>query len=650
MKNNCKTASVFPGRKIVWPCLIILAGVAAYANSFYGVFILDDLAHITNNPRISGPADYKEFIVGDIRPFLTLSLAFNWFVSGSDPWSYHALNLVVHLAGGIVLYKVILLALTLYAKRNRGESGESADTKSGADAWIAGITALVWTVHPLQTESVTYVIQRAESMAGLCYLLVIYLALRSLDSDKNRRMLENLAVLISLIGVLIKETIVTAPFAVYLLQVFLSAGNGPRLPKTRFAGKLTISWALCALLHLLPHQSSSSMGFSLKKISAVSYFLTQPEIILHYLKLIFWPHPLVLDYGWKVVADWRDALLPLCVLAVVFCACLFLVVRKQVIGLPGILFFLFLAPSSSFYPLADLAFEHRVYLALAPVVFLVVLAVQSAGRKAAAHGRHHGAEEKAVTLPRISAVMAAIAVTAVFIELTALRNRQYASALLIWRDNVRHAPENPRAHSNLGQALAEKGRIMEAIEEYCTAIRLNPDSAVAHFNLGNSLVRINRNREACAHYLKAVELKPDYLVAHSNLAMLLARFNRIDQAIRHLLIAVRICPDDPKLLTNLGLMQARGGRLVEARNNLEQAYRLQPNALLVAYNLGILSLQQKKYREAVQWFERAVSISPQFIKGRVRLITLYRAMGQDARAEEQMRMVEAIRRKSAAGR
>ena len=250
------------------PWLLIAIGIAAYANSFAGVFVLDDVRWIVEYPPIRHlwPPRY---LLGNSRPLVNLTLALNYACSGLHPWSYHAFNLLVHILAGLTLYG--LVRRTLHKDD------------------VALAAAILWLVHPLQTESVTYVIQRAESMMGLFYLLTLYCAARG-------ERWEGVAVVACLAGMLTKPVMFTAPVAVVLYDsIFL------RQRRWRFYAMLAATWlALAWALHAGADDWERSAGYGFRRLTAGQFAMTQPAVVLHYLRLAVWPHPLCLDYGWPV--------------------------------------------------------------------------------------------------------------------------------------------------------------------------------------------------------------------------------------------------------------------------------------------------------------------------------------------------------------
>ena len=196
------------------PLLVVVAGLAAYHNSFTGAFVFDDLPSITENITIrhlwplTGPLTppHGGGLTVEGRPLINLSLALNYAVGGLNVWGYHAFNLAVHILAALVLYGIV--RRTLLTERLRGRFGNAA-------AGLALAVALIWVVHPLQTEAVTYIVQRAESLMGLCYLLTLYCFMRGAVPGATK-LWQVGAVAACAMGMASKEVMISAPIIALL--------------------------------------------------------------------------------------------------------------------------------------------------------------------------------------------------------------------------------------------------------------------------------------------------------------------------------------------------------------------------------------------------------------------------------------------------
>ena len=354
------------------PGLIVLATIGAYYNSFGGVFVFDDATSIAENPTIQhlwpiwevlSPPGKGVTVQG--RPVINFSLAVNYALGGLSVWGYHALNLAVHILAGLALFGLVRRTLLLPGLKGRFQSSATA---------LALAVALIWTLHPLQTESVTYIIQRAESIMGLFYLLTFYCAVRGFTSAR-RRWWYAAAVAACALGMGSKEVMVSAPLMVLVYDRLFVADSFRSLFRRRwgFYVALAATWGILALLVISAGNRSNTAGFGLR-MSCWDYAQTQFGYIIRYLRLCFWPRPLVFDYGNDIVGD-PSGIIPYAVAVGVLVAgtAVGLYFRSW-LGFLGAWFFAILAPSSSVIPIAtEVAAEHRMYLPLAAVVALVVV-------------------------------------------------------------------------------------------------------------------------------------------------------------------------------------------------------------------------------------------------------------------------------------
>ena len=576
------------------PLVLIVAGLLAYHNSFTGPFIFDDRLSIQENPTIRhlwpisqplSPPHAGAATVGG-RPVINLSLAINYALGGLDVRGYHALNLGVHILAGLTLFGVV--RRTLLQPRLRERFGAVANE-------LALAVAVLWTVHPLQTESVTYIVQRAESIMGLFYLLTLYCFIRGAESPWPR-VWYGLCLSACALGMASKQVMASVPLLVMLYDRAFVSRSFREAWRRRWPLYLALAstWILLGYLVFF-HGSfgNAVINAEFRGVTWWQYLLTEPGVILHYLRLAAWPDPLCLDYyGWPLSGSWASILLPALVIAILLGATAWAWKTNSAWGVLGAWFFLILAPSSSFIPLDSPAYEHRMYLALAAVVVLAVMGIHAvAGRR----------------------TVAVVAVLAVGLGvLTVQRNQDYRSSIAIWGDTVAKRPGNPRAQYNLGCSLQQKGRMQEAMEQWEQALRLKPDYAEAQHNLGLALSQVGKFEEAIGHYEQALRIKPDFAEAHNNLGLALSRIGKIQEAIGHYEQALRIQPDFPEAQYNLGLALARLGSLQEAIGHYEQALRLKPDYAEVHYNLGCSLQQEGRMQEAMQHWEQALRSKPDY--------------------------------------
>ncbi len=570
-----------------------LAVLLAYANSLGGPFVFDDIASIVENPTIrslrsistvlSPPSANAETVGG--RPLLNLTFALNYAIGGLEVRGYHAVNLLIHgLAAGL-MFGLVRRTLIL--------SPPAANIPLAPTGWALAIAAL-WALHPLQTEAVTQIVQRAESLAGLLFLLTLYGFLRGATSagPEQKRWLAA-SVGACLLGMATKETVATAPLIVLLYDRTFLAGSfvaaWRRHP--RYYSALAATWLLLLGLVLSTGGRGGSAGFQADGATPWTYLLTQCVAILRYLRLAFWPSGQIFDYGTGTVAGLDEAAGPAGVVLLLLGATMLALRWHPRIGFLGAWFFVILAPSSSIVPVATQTIaERRLYLPLAAVATAVVLGTAAwAGRRA---------------LPAL--LLAAGLLGAA----TFARNTVYQSALSLWTDTLSKRPQNARAWSNLGLALSESGRPGEAVSHFQTALRLVPDFVDARINLANALDAAGQTDDAVAQLREALRLAPEHLAGHYNLARLLARAGLWDEARTHYEAALRSQPQFAPALNELGHVWVRQGRLHEAEQCFRAAVASAPLMAASHNNLGNVLLDQNRLAEAVGCFQTAVKLAP----------------------------------------
>ena len=588
------------------PILLVAAGLGAYANSFAGAFLFDDAIHILDNQRIRQLWPPSE-VIGGPRPVVDLTLAINYRLGGFEVEGYHAVNIAVHILAALTLYG--LVRRTLLWEKFRGRYADTAPL-------FALVTSLVWVVHPLQTQSVTYLIQRAESLMGLFYLLTLYCAVRGFVSP--RRIGWHLAaVACCTLGMGCKAVMVTAPLMVLLYDwVFLSQTPRQLIRKrwSLYVG-LAATWSVPWLSGiaggvLSPSSEGAHVGFGYKGITPVEYGLTQFSVLVKYLSLSLWPRPLCLDYNWPVVRSIGEALPAAAVVAFLLGATVWGIIRKSWLGFLGGWFFLILAPTSSIIPIKDPLFEHRMYLPLAAVVTLAVFAgyslLQLFHRRVLA-GRP--------VRPIVAVVIAGAIVLALGAG-TLQRNRDYHTAVSMWRDVAVKRPGNARAFEQLGTALVMEGRKRDAIEAYREAVRIDPDFSSAHVNLANALTQMQRFEEAVYHYNRTRELDPYHVDARLNLGHALDMLGRTAESIEAYREATLVDPRHtrPQVLArahyNLGSALGRAGDLDAAVHHYNKALLLEPLYDKAHFSLGWVLSLQGNLEGAIEHFEQTLRIDP----------------------------------------
>ena len=567
---------------------LVIAALIAYSDSFSGPMVLDDLPSIVGNPSIrhigSSLLPPADSIAGD-RPLLNLSFALTYHFGGLSVRGYHAVNLLIHVLSGLALFGLLRRILRLPALQD----------KFGCDAVaLAAFTSVLWALHPVLTESVTYISQRAETLMGLFYLLTLYCFVRGAREHGGRPWLLA-SILAFLLGCTVKETIATAPLMALLYDRTFVAGTFRGAWRQRCPFYLGLASGWFALGLMMAAVKGRGVGSGLG-VTWWRYAIDSGWSLTRYVRLAFWPHPLVFDYGTNPFPS-APAIFIYAAIAVVSVGIVVAVaVSRPSVGFIGAWFLLILAPTTSFVPIAfQPVAESRIYLSLAAVVAGFTL------------GLFH-------LLRRWSfPVLAGLGL--VLGWLTYQRNRDYRSPADLWVKTATVWPGNPRAHQFAGVALSSvPGRLAEAIAQYKEAIREDPSFTAAYVSLGNAYFDLpGRTDDAAAEYEKALQLLPNFAEVHVNLGNALARQPaHFHAAIDHYRRAIAIRPDYSQAYFRLGLaLVAVPSKWPEAARCFEQSLQIDPGNADCHYNLAVLlSRQTAGSAESQAHYRAAIRLSP----------------------------------------
>ncbi len=561
-----------------YAALLAVGIVLVYANSLHGPFVLDDTSSIATNPSIRGivsslqPPVHQGLTV-ESRPILNLSLALNYAVGGLQVEGYHVVNLLLHMGSALLLFGLLRRTIRVAA--------------------LAFACTACWALHPLETSAVTYVIQRAESLMAFFYLATLYAFARATATPgKTDRGWSCLCVLACALGMATKEVMVSAPLVVLLYDRAFRAHSirGALAQRLRLYGALAATWLILVWLVCQSGGRGGTSGFE-SGVSPLRYWAAQSPAILHYLRLVVWPAPLVFDYG----TSWFDAPLLFWPQAVVLIALLGLtgwtLVRRPALGFTGAFFFLVLAPSSLVPGNRQILAEHRMYLSLAAIVVLAAIVLSKLDSR-----------RRGVAVAGLSALAIGFGVR------THARNRDYRSALALYSADVAATPDNVFALSNEATALLDSGRYAEAATAAQRALVVRPHFAAARDNLGTAWLHLGQPHEAEAEFRGAVDDDPKFAGAWANLGTALVAEGRVPEAMAAARRAVALEPTKADFLAELGAVDVMAGSGAEGIGWLRQALVLDPALAEARLNLGIALGASDQWAEAVSELRRAVAL------------------------------------------
>jgi Flp pilus assembly protein TadD len=575
----------------LWPAaLIALLALVAYHNTFSSPLLLDDYGSIDQNRTIRDLGNLTTVfspppgltVTG--RPILNFSLAVNFAISRKAVWSYHVVNLLIHIAAGLALFGFVHRTLLLPSLRDRFGSHARP---------LALLAALLWTLHPLQTESVTYLIQRAESLMGLFYLLTLYCYVRSIDSPSSGRW-QVLSVLSCALGMATKEVMVTAPLMVLLHDRAFVGGSFRSAWEARKRLYLGLEATWMILGWLVASTGGNRNGTVGPGVDTawIVYFLTQIKAVAHYVQLSVWPYPQVFEYGWFEIKGLTEILPSLLVVVPLVGLTLYLFWKHPRAGFFGAWFFGILALTSIMPGTTQIIVEHRMYLSLAAVTTGLVLAT---------HARW-GRRSWPVW------IFLVLAVTAVTVH----RNYDYRSALALWQQTQAWRPDYSLANASVGQALVMDGRTEEAIPYFERSVKSDPQMSRGYSDLAYAYGRVDRTVEAEEFFKRALALNPRSGDTHRRYGAMLSRIGRHRDALVQLDEALRLGPDVWENYNETGIALGRAGHLVPAINHFKAAIELEPDQAAPHNNLGFALARHGRFAEARVQFDEALRLNPQY--------------------------------------
>lgn len=630
------------------PALLFAAGFLIYSNSFFYPFQFDDLPHIIENERIRSlsymwPPNGHRYVG-------VVTLAFNYSLGGLDTFGYHLFNVLVHCLNAFVVWRLVMLTFRTPSMENMGEV-EGLPWGLRADTAVAGAAALLFVAHPVQTQAVTYIIQRFTSLATLFYLLALMCYIKARFSQAGGGSSARsggwfaASFLSTLLAAGTKEITFTIPFAIILYEAIFF-----HQPEQSWSEKFkSLSWYFIPLfltLVLIPlglintgkplGELIGELERTTRETEAITrweYFWTETRVLVTYMRLLVLPVGQNLEYDYPVYGSpFEAAVLLSTVLHLAFlglAAWLLKASRRgavnplsNIVAFGIIWFYLTLSVESSVIPIRDVINDHRLYLPLAGV---------SAGFSAALvwGGNRLG-------LARYAPV--AVGVMVVALGAAAFnRNFVWRDPVVLWTDVVDKAPRNDLGHYNLAHAYRDKGMLDKAAREYRVTISLVPTFSSAYYNLGNIYKEQGKLTEAEKQFRLAIMHDPEKAEAYNNLGLVYLAQGRVKSAVRAFDTAVRLGPGKAEHHLNLGLALSDSGDPAGALSEFEKALRLEPDLFQAYTNMGMAYARLGRSEQAEASLRKALSINPDDAKTHYNLGNVYGRQGMIEAAVREFR-------------
>jgi tetratricopeptide (TPR) repeat protein len=655
----------FPGGTVLHLLIILVLGLLAYANTFQVPFQWDGLTFLKENPLIKDIGHFSDLKGAEGLPYYGavrkrylgyLSFALNYRVHGFGVGGYHAVNVTVHLLGAMLVYALALVTLrSPFLKRSALRRQEGG---------IALLASLMFALHPVQTEAVTYIFQRFVLLgAFLSLLCLVCYALFRLSVRRGWKVVWYGVSLVSApAAMLMKESAFILPFLLILFEVSFLSGHrrGRILAMLPFLATLAVIPAIYAGGQAVDERlvRDGSRGFL--GYSRPDYLLTQSQVVMTYVRLLFLPVNQNLAYDQRALTSVFDAafLLPLLGHLVLLGCAVFLFIRSRrgegglrIVGFGIVWFYAALFVESGLIPLPRLSAEYRVYLPSAGVFLAVasglfLLREKLRGRAA---GRAPGA--LIMVLPLLLAAF------------TVHRNTLWLTETGLWKDVVRKAPGSVEGHTNLGRAYFVAGETEKALEEFRTALALYPYSLEAHNNIALAYEELGQPERAMEHYRKVLEVSPEYVATLNNAGISYAARGRPEKAMEYYRRALKLRPDHAGTYNNLALAHAAKGEFEAAIIHFTRALELEPESGKAHGNLGLVYALRGEHARALEHLNASLGLEPDYPDARLGLAIVYYSRGEVERAKQElalalrsrpgfpeaMKLMEAIRKKGDPG-
>lgn len=479
-----------------------LAIITAVALCYHGVlsspFQFDDALFIVKNKEIRDVSDIGALWAYNPARFLVfLSLAVNYYLGGLDTYGYHLFNIAVHMANSILV--MIFGAALVTAWRGREPQWPWR--------WLPFLSAMIFAVHPLQTQAVTYIWQRNTSVAAMFYLSAMTLYLSAAIAGKSQqdhpaRLQYAGALICAICAMFTKQTAVTLPMALAMLEFFFIAPADDRERARRLAPFFGIMLIIPALaLTGLSRELGDIVMIGDKVPSHMDYLLTQLNVIVTYIKLLALPINQNLDYDYPIAHSISGSIVSACILSGFVALALAFYRRDRTISFGVLFFFLALSVESSVFPLEDVIFEHRAYLPSAGAII-----ASWAGLFYTLDKLAPGWFQK--RLSAIAIALAFVALTSSYATATINRNEAWRDGITLWTDVVKKSPGKPRAAHNLGNAYLERGDYDGAEKLFLQALAINPKFETSLYSMAAISLRRGELDAALKYLEEAITIDP----------------------------------------------------------------------------------------------------------------------------------------------
>lgn len=570
--------------------LIVLSAITVYSNSFDCAFQFDDSINITQSEFIRDLDNFKDVSFWtnvNLRPLAMYSFALNYHQDKLNLSGFHVFNLIVHILTTFIVFLFIKKILTLYLLKSKSQTDI---------ALMSFFVAMIFSIHPIQTQSVTYIVQRMTSMSGLFYILSVYLyTVARQRHTHNRFSIEVLFVYLFsffsfILSMMSKQIAVTIPLALILIELFFIRDKQGKVFKKYiyiFSAILIVAFLVVALTGNLPRETN--------KISRFEYQITQFRVMVKYIQLLLLPINQNLDHDIKPSTTiWS---IPEFTSFLFICFLILLIIifykKSKIVSFGIAWFFITQALESTIFPISDMMYEHRLYLASMGYSLILVYVTSH------------------IIKNRKYKIMLFILIITAYGYATIKRNLVWKTKYTLWTDTVKKSPQKARPNYNMGNQLYDSGNYELAVKYYMKALEVEPDNVQVYTSLGSAWNYLGDQDKAIAMYKKAIMLEPNYSPALQNLGILYYSNNELDEAKLYYERYTNLNSGNADIYNLLGIIYGRQKEYHKAENYFYEALKIAPSFTNPMQNLSLMYLQQNRLDQAQEMYEKILKVEPQ---------------------------------------
>ncbi|RJP94142.1 MAG: tetratricopeptide repeat protein [Desulfobacteraceae bacterium] len=588
-----------------WPhflalLLLIAAGTLVYSNTFRSPFVYDDINFITRNDPHVHMTDFSWAAIKEAalegsprhRYLPNISFAVNYYFGRENPFGYHLVNLGIHLLTGIFLFFLFLVTLRIDSGQDNHHPESSGAVVSVSPEWVAFFGTLLWLVHPVQTNAVTYMCQRMTSMAALFFVLSLLLYVKGRMVYRKNCFKSSVVffagcVISGICAVASKENAGTLPIFILLFEWFFFQNfSGLRSARSRIGVSLGLILFIGISVHFLGDEPIRRIlaSYSRRDFTLSQRVMTEFRVVVYYLSLLVFPHPrrLILDHDYPLSHSLMTPISTIFSLAAIAGLMLAAVIsaRKHRLASFAILWYLGNLVIESSVIGIEIIYEHRMYL---PAMFLYLLFSQMV---------FHAFREKRAAA---GVLMAAALVLGGWAH---QRNIIWQTDISFWTDSVQKAPGKARPWQNLAYSLQAAGKHTLAIDNYLKSLAIAPHP-VAYFNVGLCYENAGYYMDAAEAYASALKMKYNTPQVHSSLAVALTNIGEFRAAQAHFEQAYRMNPSDSGAGMGVQVLQDFLDQCREPEVCLQQSIRQKPENAELRFKLGMVYEKQGRPDDAI---------------------------------------------------